>query len=150
METSDKNTIAEEIRKWSNAIASRDADAVGSHYASDVVAFDLAPPLKTTGFDRKALQAWFDTWHGPIGYEIADLHISASGDLAFARSLNHMTGTKVDGENVDLWFRESYGLRKIDGHWRIAHVHESVPFYMDGSFKAAVDLKPPATAATRE
>jgi hypothetical protein len=25
---------------------------------------------------------------------------------------------------------------------KIAHEHESVPFYMDGSFKAAVDLTP--------
>ena len=26
--------------------------------------------------------------------------------------------------------------------WKIMHEHSSVPFYMDGSFKAAVDLKP--------
>jgi ketosteroid isomerase-like protein len=34
------------------------------------------------------------------------------------------------------------GFRKIDGKWAIAHEHSSVPFYMDGSYKAAVDLKP--------
>ena len=32
--------------------------------------------------------------------------------------------------------------RKIRGDWRIVHQHESVPFYMDGSYRAAVDLKP--------
>jgi PhnB protein len=32
------------------------------------------------------------------------------------------------------------GLRQIDGHWRITHEHESVPFKMDGSFQAAFDL----------
>lgn len=31
---------------------------------------------------------------------------------------------------------------KSDGAWRIAHRHESVPFYMDGSNRAAVDLTP--------
>ena len=32
--------------------------------------------------------------------------------------------------------------RKISGRWLITHEHVSVPFYMDGSYKAAVDLKP--------
>jgi PhnB protein len=53
-----------------------------------------------------------------------------------------MNGTKTDGEQVDLWFRATVGLRKIGGRWRITHEHESVPFYMDGSYRAAVDLKP--------
>ena len=34
------------------------------------------------------------------------------------------------------------GFRKVDGTWKIAHAHTSVPFYMDGSFKAATDLNP--------
>jgi ketosteroid isomerase-like protein len=33
-------------------------------------------------------------------------------------------------------------FRKIAGKWKVVHEHVSVPFYMDGSFKAAVDLKP--------
>jgi PhnB protein len=38
--------------------------------------------------------------------------------------------------------RATVGLRKIDGKWSIVHEHLSVPFYMDGSYRAAVDLKP--------
>ncbi len=53
-----------------------------------------------------------------------------------------MTGTKVDGEEVDLWTRTTVCLRRIGGAWRIVHEHTSVPFYMDGSFKAAIDLEP--------
>jgi ketosteroid isomerase-like protein len=30
----------------------------------------------------------------------------------------------------------------MNGEWRIVHDHSSVPFYMDGSYRAAVDLKP--------
>ena len=33
-------------------------------------------------------------------------------------------------------------LRRIGGAWKITHQHTSVPFRMDGSFKAAVDLTP--------
>ena len=62
--------------------------------------------------------------------------------MAFVRALGHMTGTKVDGEEVDLWTRTTVCLRRIGGAWQIVHEHASVPFYMDGSFKAAVDLEP--------
>jgi len=41
-----------------------------------------------------------------------------------------------------LCFRETFCLRKINDQWLITHLHQSVPFYMDGSFKAAIDLKP--------
>jgi hypothetical protein len=30
----------------------------------------------------------------------------------------------------------------MGGKWAIVHEHVSVPFYMDGSYKAAIDLKP--------
>jgi ketosteroid isomerase-like protein len=53
-----------------------------------------------------------------------------------------LMATTTDGQNVDLWFRATLGFRKIDGKWTITHEHSSVPFYMDGSFKAAIDLKP--------
>jgi len=55
---------------------------------------------------------------------------------------NRLSGTKVGGDKNNLWLRQTLGLRKIDGEWKIVHEHESVPFYMDGSFKAAVDLEP--------
>jgi PhnB protein len=53
-----------------------------------------------------------------------------------------MQGTKTDGTAVDLWFRGTLVLRRTDGGWKIVHEHESVPFYMDGSFGAAIDLAP--------
>jgi ketosteroid isomerase-like protein len=30
----------------------------------------------------------------------------------------------------------------MSGGWRITHEHNSTPFYMDGSDKAALDLQP--------
>ena len=42
-----------------------------------------------------------------------------------------------------LWFRLTVGLRKNrEGTWQIAHEHESVPFYMDETTRAALDLAP--------
>lgn len=53
-----------------------------------------------------------------------------------------MTGTKQDGEKVDLWFRATAGFRLESGQWKITHVHNSVPFAMDDTGRALLDLKP--------
>jgi PhnB protein len=133
------------IDNWANAMRAKDADGVVSQYAADNVKFILAPPLQYTRdnpFGKKALEQWFSSFQGPIGYEIRDLNITIGDDVAFCHSLNRMRATTTGEEKVDLWFRESLGFRKIDGKWTITHEHSSVPFYMDGSYKAAVDLKP--------
>lgn len=130
------------IDDWSSALRAKDADRVVSFQAADFTHFSLTPPLMSKGSDAKALAEWFATWQGPIGQEIRDLTIVAGDDTAFSTSLVRLSGTKNDGEKADLWFRGTLCFRKIAGTWKIAHEHESVPFYMDGSFRAAVDLKP--------
>ena len=42
--------------------------------------------------------------------------------------------------------RATVGYRKTNGKWMITHEHVSLPFYMDGSYRAAVDLKPETDA----
>lgn len=91
---------------------------------------------------EKGLQQWFDTWRGPIGYDTADLDITCSGELAFARCLNRISGEKVDGKKESVWVRSTVCFHHVAGAWKVMHVHSSVPFYMDGSLKAAVDLNP--------
>ena len=131
------------IESWAEVIRKKEIDGVLRHFADDSVRFYLAPPLQATMPLRQNLEQWFATWRGGVGYEIRDLQIHTGADVAYAHSLNHLTGTKTNGEpDADLWFRETIGLRQIDGYWRITHHHESVPFKMDGSFQAEVDLKP--------
>ena len=125
-----------------NASFGKVADLAVKHFAPDIVSYDLDPPLRNLGIDKAALQKWFDTWDGPIGFAMGDLDVKVGGDVAFAHGLGHMMGTKTGGEQVDLWTRVTVGLVRRDGAWRIVHEHNSVPFLMDGSFKAAVDLKP--------
>ena len=138
----DEAQIRALVDDWAEALRAKDVDRVMAHYARHSVTFDLAPPLISTGADAEGLQAWFSTWPGPLSYEIRDLNITAGDDVAFCHSLNRLSGTKTDGEKVEIWFRQTLCLRKIDGEWRITHQHESVPFYMDGSYRAAVDLTP--------
>jgi uncharacterized protein (TIGR02246 family) len=141
---SDEAQIRTLIDDLAKAVRAKDVGRVMSHYAADIVTFDLAPPLECRGARalKESLEAWFPTFRGPVGYEIRDLSITVGDDVAFCRSLNRISGSRTDGEETDVWVRATVGLRKIDGRWQVTHEHASVPFYMDGSNRAAVDLEP--------
>ncbi|MGH8604206.1 MAG: YybH family protein [Gammaproteobacteria bacterium] len=136
--------IREVIGSWAKTVRAKDVEGAMACLTPDILTFDLAPPLQHEGLEviRKSLEEWLPTWDGPIGLEIRDLRVTADRDVAFCTSLQRMSGTKTDGEKPDLWLRPTMCLQKIDGTWRIAHEHTSTPFYMDGSNKAALDLKP--------
>ncbi|HVG50496.1 MAG TPA: nuclear transport factor 2 family protein [Xanthobacteraceae bacterium] len=141
-EVSHDRAIKAAIVEWTKAIRSKDATKALRHFSEDVVAFDLAPPLKIAGKDPEGLQAWFDTWDGPIQFEVSDLHIDANDELGVARSLSRIGGTKTSGEDSSVWVRSTVCFRRNRGEWKVFHVHSSVPFYMDGSVRAAIDLTP--------
>jgi uncharacterized protein (TIGR02246 family) len=132
------------VERWADAIRAKDVEGVLSRYGRDIVSFDLAPPLAHVGSHslRKGLEGWFRTFRGPVGYEVRELAVTAGPDLAFCRSLNRIAGARTDGTETDVWVRMTLCCRKIGDSWKIVHEHASVPFYMDGSFKAAVDLTP--------
>jgi ketosteroid isomerase-like protein len=138
----ENEAIAAMLLMRATAIGEKKSKDALSFDAADSVGFSLAPPLVSYGKDEAGLQAWFDTWDGPIGGDVQDVKLTIGADVAFWSGLVNMTGTKTDGTMVDLWFRQTLGLVKRKGRWLVAHQHESVPFAMDGSGKAMLDLKP--------
>ncbi len=140
------------LEQRKEALKAKDARLVAAKHAPDTIAFSLAPPLVAVGESEATVADWFKTWQGLLDWETVDTNIAVSGDVAFVSALEYMAGTKMDGQDTRMWFRTTLGLRKLDGSWKITHEHQSVPFYMDGSLRAAVDLQPvtPATAADRE
>ena len=132
------------------ALRDKDAARLAASYAPEIVKFDLAPPLQTTGphiAEPAYWRPWLDSWTGPITLDVTELGVTTGGDIAFCHSLNRMRGTHTDGGRQDLWFRATLGLRKTGSAWKITHEHTSTPFYMDGSGRAATDLKPEASGA---
>jgi ketosteroid isomerase-like protein len=123
--------------------AARDADLILSCYAPGALIYDLAPPLQRRGLNKEETQAWLATWDGPVTVNNVEASLSEDGDFAWSTALNRMRGRKRDGEEVDLWFRSTMCFRKGAAGWAIVHEHTSVPFYMDGSARAATDLQPP-------
>ena len=125
------------------AIHDRDAQALVSACAPDVVSFDALPPLQRLGAEavRARAEEWLGWYDGPVGYDIRDLRITAGDDTGFASYLYRVTGTMTNGSTVDMWVRSTICLRKSGGDWLIAHEHTSVPFDAE-SGRATLDLTP--------
>jgi len=142
-----KATDAAQIRALiddrAKAVRAKDVNAAISSIAPDVLSFDVVNPLQQIGSDasRKRAEEWFSSLQGPIGFEIRDLSISAGDDVAFSHGLSHVSATKTDGGQLDMWWRTTTCFRKINGQWMVTHEHNSVPFNVE-SGKASLDLKP--------
>lgn len=137
--------IREVIEGKAALLGEGDAKGVMAHYAPDAVEYSLAPPLRQPGHGGSpaALEAWMATFEAPPNREVTRLEITADGDVAFATSLDCLTAVPRGAtESFSLWFRVTLGLRRIDGRWLVTHEHESVPFEMDGSFRASTALTP--------
>ena len=57
------------------AIRDKNIEGIMALYAPEVVSFDIVPPLQYVGAKafRKAWEAVFSSFQGPIGYDIHDL-----------------------------------------------------------------------------
>jgi uncharacterized protein (TIGR02246 family) len=120
--------IRELIEAWRQAVLAKDVDALVSHYAPDVVVFDVVPPASIRGVEhyRENWRRWFDSMKGPLAFEMREVEVAASGDLAYAHTVNRV----AVGEQEDI-VRATVCFRKIDGDWRVVHEHASVPLVMD-------------------
>jgi ketosteroid isomerase-like protein len=137
--------IREVLENRHDRLAAGDVKGMLTAYAPEVVQFNLAPPLGSVmdGNNPAPIEQWVATFEAPPQRAITQLQITADGDVAFATSIDSMTATPAGGTSpFTLWYRVTVGLRRIDGHWLIVHEHASVPFHMDGSFRAAIDLEP--------
>jgi uncharacterized protein (TIGR02246 family) len=141
--TREEAQIRKCVDSLAQALRAKDIKALMAHYAPDNVTFDFRPPLQVQGVDayRKNFEAWFASVQGRIDYEIRDLRITTSDDVAFCHSLCHVKSTRTTGEKADYWVRVTSGLRKLNGQWMITHEHVSVPINMQ-TMQAALDLQP--------
>jgi ketosteroid isomerase-like protein len=142
----DEARIRDLLSEREQALRQRDADRLIAQYAPEVAVFSLAPPLRQPDswtHDPAGLRDWFATFDGPIGYEFTELHVTVGGDVAYCHSINRLAAMPHGvPQGFELWFRCTICLRRTGDGWRIAHAHESTPFYMDGSMRAAIDLRP--------
>jgi ketosteroid isomerase-like protein len=141
----DKKAVMELMERYAKALHEKDAGALAATYADDSVLYEQAPPLQVDAKeikDPKWYAPWFDTWEGPIDSIPYNPTLKVDGDLAVCYALFNTKGVKKPDTKIDMWSRSTMVFTKQNGDWKILHVHHSVPFAMDGSEKALLNLKP--------
>jgi ketosteroid isomerase-like protein len=112
------------------ALGRRDAAAANAALDINLVAFEVAGPLKlpsAQATDPALTQAWLDSFDEGPTITMEALTICADAEVAFCHSLNRLQGKRVDGQNVDVTMRSTLGLSKREGEWKIVHGHTSFP-----------------------
>ena len=137
--TKEQAEIRALIKSVDKAHQDKEAAAIVARYAPGAVVCDLAPPLFHLGMNLETKAAWLETWEGAVNRESSDLHTTVRDDIAFCHGCYRLSGTpKAAGRPISFWMHATVCLERLDGVWKIAHEHSSVPFYMDGRFAPGI------------
>ncbi|MFF4616117.1 YybH family protein [Nonomuraea jabiensis] len=139
----DETKIKQQVEKIVEGIRAKDLDGLRRLYATDVVSFDVEPPLQHVGIEAK-MENWTRafTLFQDVKYELRDLTLTVGGDVAFGHGFGRLSGTLRNGTATSgMWVRATFCFRKSDDHWLIAHDQASVPFDI-ASGKGVADLEP--------
>ena len=125
-------------------VLERQADAMAAGAAAAMAGDFVPDPVQNT-LDVGVQQAWIDRWdeHRPSNTATSGRPSRATWPSPGASRAPPPQGRAED----TFWTRNSWAFGRMDGAWRIIHAHASVPFYMDGSARAAIDLEPEAGPA---
>lgn len=134
--------IRQLINDQQRAICAKDLDQIMSHYATNIVIFDVKPPFQTKGKDA-VYQLWKESlpcFPNAFGMETKDLTIATDGNLATAHWLFRFTG-EPDHPAMQMWMRATAVCHNNQGEWQILHEHISVPFNPENA-QAVFTLNP--------
>jgi ketosteroid isomerase-like protein len=139
----DDDRVRRQVGRVVDGIRARDIEALRRLYTTDVVSFDLEPPLRHVGVAAK-LANWTRAFaaHAELDFEVRDLTVAVGGDLANGYCFGRLHGTRRDGTTTSgTWVRATYCFRRIGADWLVEHDHVSVPLDL-GSGRGVVDLEP--------
>jgi ketosteroid isomerase-like protein len=117
------------IDEIAQAIRDKDIESLLAHYAQDVVAFDMRPPLETRGGSayRQNFERWFASFEGPLEFELHNLRIVSGEGAAFCHYLALITGARSVDHRVGYWVRGTTCFERRDDEWLVSHEHISMP-----------------------
>ncbi len=139
----DEAEIRHQIGRIVEGIRAKDLECLKRIYATDVVSFDVEPPLQHVGVEAK-LRNWAKVFafFQAVDYELRDLTVTVGGDVAFGHGFGRLSGTLNNGVATNgMWVRGTFCFRKLDGDWLIVHDQASVPFDITTG-AGVVDLEP--------
>src|SRR4051812_8119413 len=120
--------IRQLVEDWASAVRSKNMQAILAHHSDDIVMYDVPKPFQSVGIDayRKTWDTFFA--YTKLGvFDIQELHIVADENLSFCFATMKCADKSNSDEFVELDFRLTIGLKKINNQWTIIHEHHSIP-----------------------
>jgi ketosteroid isomerase-like protein len=127
---SDDNAKINSIyQQFGAGVRHKDPKAIMALYVrgNSLFVFDVSPPREHVGW-----QSYYDDWKtffssvkGGLTFNISELNVTISGDVAYTRSIQSLTGDM--GSVRAITVRVTDVLRKVGGKWLIVQEHVSVP-----------------------
>jgi ketosteroid isomerase-like protein len=139
----DEAQIKQQVARIAEGIRAKDLESLRPIYATDIVSFDVEPPLQHVGIEAK-LKNWANVFAAfrDVDYEVRGLRCAVGDDVAFGHCFGRLHGTLMNGTATKgVWVRVTSCFRKLDGAWQIVHDQASVPFDVL-SGRGVADLEP--------
>ena len=122
------------LEEYRDAVHAKDVDRFVAIFADDVRVFDMWGTWSHDGIEswREMAEGWF----GSLGDELVrvefdDVQTSVGEDAAVLSAFVTFAGLSADGEQLrSMNNRLTWGLRKMDGAWKVVHEHTSAPVEM--------------------
>jgi ketosteroid isomerase-like protein len=116
------------IENWAKAVRYKDMEGILAHHSDDIVMYDVPKPFQSIGIDayRKTWDIFFK-YTKPGVFDIKELQIVADENIAFCFATMMCADKSNSSEYIDLDFRLTVGLQKINDQWTIIHEHHSIP-----------------------
>jgi ketosteroid isomerase-like protein len=117
------------VENWASAVRQKDLDVILRNHSPNMLMFDVPPPLASRGLEayKKTWGLFFSWAHDPVVFDIREMNVTAGDDVAFVTALMRCAGRGPNEPDIELDFRLTIGLRKIDDQWVVVHEHHSVP-----------------------
>jgi uncharacterized protein (TIGR02246 family) len=128
-ESENESAVRNVIESWMAAVRRRDYEGILQNHSSDIVMFDVPLPFQIKGIEayKKSWDLFFSWSRELIPFDVIEMNITAGADVAFAVATMRCAEPGINGEQKELDFRLTIGLRKLNGQWTITHEHHSVP-----------------------
>ena len=126
--STNEDQVRELVENWAQAVRNKDIEKILAHHSNDVVMFDVPKPFVSIGID-----AYSKTWDTFIAFtklgvfEIQELNVIADENVAFCFATMKCADKSNSEDFVELDFRLTIGLQKINNNWTIVHEHHSIP-----------------------
>jgi len=126
--STNEDQVRELVENWAQAVRDKDIEKILAHHSNDVVMFDVPKPFVSIGID--AYSKTWDTFFAftKLGvFEIQELNVIADENVAFCFATMKCADKSNSEDFVELDFRLTIGLQKINDNWTIVHEHHSIP-----------------------